>query len=82
MFSLSLIRHIHRPRSIPVHGEVYILYVGAFPEGVGCNSLDEVGLQVEILQLAQTSQHTLCQVPQLVKTHLENLGRRRQVGLF
>lgn len=48
---------------VPVHGEVYILYVGAFPEGIGCNSLNEVGLQVEILQLAQAPQHPLCQVP-------------------
>lgn len=73
---------MHGPWSTPVHGEVYILYVWAFPEGVGCNSLDEVSLQVKILQLAQASQHPLCQVPQLVKTHLENLGRQRQVGLF
>lgn len=74
--------NIHRLRLIPVHGEIYIFYVWTFPEGVGCNSLDEVGLQVEILEFAQPSQHPLCQVPQLVKTHLENLGRQRQVGLF
>lgn len=74
--------HVHRPRTLPVHGEIYILYVGTLPEGVGCNSLDEVGLQVEILQLAEASEHSLCQVPQLVKAHLENLGRPRQVGLF
>lgn len=72
---------MHIVRSIPVHGEVYILYIRTFPEGVGCNSLNEVGLQVKVLQLAQASQHALCQVPQLVKAHLENLGRQRQVGL-
>lgn len=74
--------HMHRPMSVPVHGEIYILYVGTFPESVWCNSLNEVGLQVKVLQLAQASQHPLCQVSQLVKTHLENLGRQRQVGLF
>lgn len=30
-------------------------------------------MQVEVLQLAQASQHPLRQVPQLVKTHLEHL---------
>lgn len=68
--------------SVPVHGEVYILDVGTFPEGVWSDRLDEVGLQVEVLQLAQASQHPLCQVSQLVKAHLENLGRQRQVGLL
>lgn len=63
-FSLPVIRHTHTwTQVVPVHGEVYILYVGAFPEGIGCNSLNEVGLQVEILQLAQAPQHPLCQVP-------------------
>lgn len=67
---------------VPIHGEVDILYVGAFPKGVGRNGLNEVGLQVEILELAQASQHPLRQVPQLVKAHLENLVTERQVGLF
>lgn len=65
---------------VPVHGQVNVLYVGTFPEGVGSNSLNEVCLQVQILQLAEASQHPLRQVPQLVKTHLENLVRQRQVG--
>lgn len=67
--------------TVPVHGEIDILQIGTLPEGIGCNSLDEISLQVEILQLAQAPQHPLCQVSQFVKAHLENLGRQRQVGL-
>lgn len=73
---------VHRSRCIPVHGKVDVLDVGAFPEGVGRDRLDEVCLQVQVLQLAQASQHPLSQVPQLVKAHLENLRKQRPSGII
>ena len=63
----------HAAMPVPIHGEVYVLYVDTLPEGVWADALDEVGLQVEVLQLPQATQHPLRQIPQLVKAHLEDL---------
>ena len=63
----------HTAMPVPIHGEVYVLYVNTLPEGVWADTLDEVGLQVEVLQLPQATQHPLRQISQLVKAHLEDL---------
>ena len=65
--------HTHAAVPVPIHGEVYVLYVDTLPEGVWADTLDEVGLQVEVLQLPQATQHPLRQISQLVKAHLEDL---------